>query len=303
MNTYEIITQEVIKGLETKGLQWFTPWNKGTLNAPLSYSTKKVYSGINFYILSNAMQTEGWTRPEFLTFNQVRANKGTVIKGSKSNTVVYWNVSYKDKDGNWYRNLKDLEKAGLSKADVEHIFSPKFYRVFNIEQTQGVKELDCVTIDKSIEGTIFEKVESAEYILQGYKNSPKYTYKGTSAYYRPSTDTVNMPKANTFVDTDSYYKTLFHEIVHSTGHESRLNRKGVSGTVASFGSDVYSKEELVAEMGSLFLTSIAGLEPKDNMTNSQAYINGWISKLTEEPKLIMFASSQAEKAVKYILNK
>ena len=112
-----------------------------------------------------------------------------------------------------------------------------------------------------------------------------------------------MPKANTFVDTDSYYKTLFHEIVHSTGHESRLNRKGVSGTVASFGSDVYSKEELVAEMGSLFLKSIAGLEPKDNMTNSQAYINGWISKLTEEPKLIMFASSQAEKAVKHILNK
>jgi len=307
--TNEIITEKVINGLKTQGLNWFKPWssNGDTLNLPISYDSKKPYTGINALILSGAMQDNGWSRPEFLTFKQVTNAGGTVIKGSKSEIVTYWIVSFLHKPTNvWYNNEKALNEAGYKKNDEDVLtnFNARFYYVFNIEQTEGVKPLD-INIDKVTEGTVFEKIDNAEKVYAGYKNAPKLKHGGNQAYYRPSADLVNMPVAKSFVDNASYYKTLFHELAHSTGHEDRLNRIGVSNTsnvVASFGSDIYSQEELVAEMASMFLVSVTGIEPKDNMNNSQAYINGWVKKLTDHPKMIMQASAQADKAVKHILS-
>ena len=307
--TNEIITEKVINGLKKDGLSWFKPWsNNGTdVTLPISYDSKKAYNGINALILSAAMRENGWTRPEFLTFKQVTKAGGKVIKGSKSEIVTYWVVSFLDtKNGKWYPNEKALNAAGLQKNDKDVLtnFNPRFYYVFNIEQTEGVKPLD-ITIDEIVEGTVFEKIDSAELVLANYKNAPSLRHGGNQAYYKPAKDHVQMPKPETFVDSDSYYKTLFHELAHSTGHENRLNRKGISNTstaAASFGSDVYSHEELIAEMASMFLVSVTGIEPKDNMTNSQAYINGWVKKLKDHPKMIMQASSQADKAVKHILS-
>jgi hypothetical protein len=112
-----------------------------------------------------------------------------------------------------------------------------------------------------------------------------------------------MPNPENFVDTASYYKTLFHELIHSTGHKNRLKREGVTSPKASFGNELYSKEELVAEIGAWYLTGICGLEPKDSELNSQAYINGWIKHLENKEREAVYAMGQAQKAVEYIIGK
>jgi antirestriction protein ArdC len=126
-----------------------------------------------------------------------------------------------------------------------------------------------------------------------YLNSPN-EYR---AYYRPSTDSVHMPARSRFVDTPHYYGTLFHELVHSTGHASRLNRTFGD----RFGDELYSKEELVAEMVAAFLCAIAGIANEHTGHNTTSYIQNWIARLEEDNRLIIHAAANAQRAVDMIL--
>ena len=119
------------------------------------------------------------------------------------------------------------------------------------------------------------------------------------AWYRPSTDTVGMPSRNAFDSTEAYYSTLFHELTHSTGHPSRVGRERIED-IAAFGSESYSKEELIAEMGAAMLSGITGISPP-TIPNSAAYLQGWINRLRGDSKLLVSAASQAQKAADYIL--
>ncbi len=301
---YKIVTDKVVAGLKKEGLSWFKPWqHNGECVSPISYTSKKEYNGINRMMLSFAMRENGWTRPEFITFKQATTLGGKIKKGSKSQEVVYYTVSYIHKD-KFYKTEKALNNAGIKKTDkgVTDIWTPMYFRVFNIEQVDDIKPLDSVVIEEVIEESVFKSIPDAEMVYDNYKNSPRLAHGGGQAYYRPSNDWVQMPEQTSFVDSDSYYKTLFHELVHSTGHDTRLKRAGVM-EVNRFGSKEYSKEELVAEIGSMMLVAVTGLEPKDSDENSQAYINGWCKKLTENEQWVLFASSQAEKSVKHILNR
>ena len=301
---YKMVTDKVVAGLKKEGLQWFKPWShNGKCVSPISYTSKKEYNGINRMMLSFAMRENGWTRPEFITFKQATTLGGKIKKGSKSQEVVYYTVSYIHND-KFYKTEKALNNAGIKKTDkgVTDIWTPMYFRVFNIEQVDDIKPLESVVIEEATEDSVFNPIPDADLVYDNYKNSPRLAHGGGQAYYRPSNDWVQMPEQTTFVDGDSYYKTLFHELVHSTGHESRLKRAGVM-EVNRFGSKEYSKEELVAEIGSMMLVAVTGLEPKDSDENSQAYINGWCKKLTENEQWVLFASSQAEKSVKHILNR
>ena len=132
------------------------------------------------------------------------------------------------------------------------------------------------------------------------RKKPSLAHGGNKAFYRPLSHSIQMPSQETFTTSDDYYKVFFHELTHSTGHESILNR----GLVGSHGNKTkYSKEELVAELGAMFLVGILDLNPKDSNDNSQAYINGWIKYLKNNPKEILSASSKSRKAIEYILNK
>jgi antirestriction protein ArdC len=145
-----------------------------------------------------------------------------------------------------------------------------------------------------------KKDETCEAIVAGWENRPSLhltTETEHRAYYRPSTDAVHMPVRSRFVDTPHYYSTLFHELVHSTGHESRLNRT----FGAHFGDELYSKEELVAEMGAAFLCAIAEISNEHTDRNTTAYIQSWISKLEEDNRLIVHAAAKAQRAVDSIL--
>ena len=303
-SVYEIVTDRIIEGLQDKGLRWFRPWTNsdGDFELPINNTTGIEYEGVNVFLLGATAVAEGYEHNEWLTFKQASAKGGQVLKGSKSSEVIFWNISYKF-DGKFYPNKKALLKAGLTEdtKGVQKFFTPRYYRVFNIAQCEGIEPRRKAK-GKDAEPSVFESIDTAEQVYEGYEGKPTLKHGGNRAYYRPSAHHVQMPKQETFVTPDDYYKTLFHELVHSTGHESVLNRKTLVEN-NGFGSETYSKEELVAEIGSEFLVAITGISPKDDGRNAQAYINGWVKYLKDHPKEIIGASSQAVKAVERMLTK
>ena len=302
-DVYQIITDKVIEGVKEKGLQWFKTWN-GADDVPMSYTTKKAYKGINHLLLAWDMDLYGYTDNEFITINQAKKLGGQIKKGSKRSMVVFYNVSYKDTNTNiYYRNDKALEKAGLNKNSkgIQPFFTPRYYNVFNVSCFKGLKITTKADKDKALAGTIFQKIDEAENVWDNYINRPSLTFGGDKACYYPSTDKIKMPKKDSKAwkgVEGNYYKTFFHEMIHSTGHEDRLNRK-LSG-VQNNKKD-YSKEELVAELGAMFLSGITGIECKDDDKNHIAYIQGWLENLESNPKWIISASSQSQRAVEHIL--
>lgn len=301
-NIFEVITNRVIEGLQDKGLQWFRPWNKGSFSGPMNHTTEKPYTGFNIFWLNQIQAFEGYESNEWLTFKQgqnigAKLKKGETAK-DKHQFVTYWAISYKHKKtGVYYNNLIQLKKAGVKESECNKFFSMRTFYVFNIAQFENLEPKR-----KASDAPVFDTIEAAEKVYNDYTNKPTLSHRGDRAYYAPQLHAVTMPNKDSFNKSDDYYKTLFHELTHSTGHESGLKRAGIVD-FDGFGTDKYSTEELIAELGSEYLTGVTGINPTDDSKNSQAYINGWISKLkTSDPKTIVMASQQAIKAVNYILD-
>lgn len=191
------------------------------------------------------------------------------------------------------------QAATKDKESGEEITIPvlRHYNVFNAEQCEGIKAPDQAA--EEIEAVPFEPIEEADRIVTSYPNGPLVMHTGSAAMYLPGTDTVRIAAPDRFNTRESYYATLFHELAHSTGHKSRLNR-GLDEVSAPFGSPDYSKEELVAEMGSAFLCAAAGISPP-TIEQSAAYIDGWRKKLTDDKKLVVQAAGQGQRAADHIL--
>ncbi|CCW08357.1 MULTISPECIES: ArdC-like ssDNA-binding domain-containing protein [Bacillus] len=213
-NVYEIVTNKIIEKLEQGTVPWQKPWINGKV--AVNWKTQKPYRGINTMLLDSG---------EYLTFKQVQEAKGKVKKGAKSEIVVFW---------------KWLEKEDKVSGDVEKIPMLRYYKVFNINQCEGIES-------KRKEEETFEHnlIEEAENIVKGYINSPSLSWNSGRAFYQPIMDHVNVPTMKDFTKVEEYYSTLFHEFIHSTGHSNRLHRDGITSATAHFGSEEYSKEELV----------------------------------------------------------
>ena len=301
-DVYQKVTDRIVAGLQTKGLQWFRPWNSesGDMLSPINNVTGKPYSGINVLLLCVEATERGYQHNEWVTFKQAAAKGGQVVKGSRGTEIVFWNISFVDQEVSppkYYRNVSDAPPSVQPR--LEKVFSPRLWNVFNIAQCEGLEPKRSKPEPVEGAGT-FNPIERAERVYgEQYPKAhrPTLGHGGSSAFYSPSKHHVQMPKPETFVTNDDYYKTLFHELVHSTGHESILKRLE---KVAAFGSETYSKEELVAEIGSQFLVGLTGIQPKDDEQNSQAYINGWIQALKEKPKMALSAANLAMKAVDFI---
>lgn len=303
VDVYQLVTDRVIEGLKTKGLEWFKSWTNqyGEHLAPINNATAKEYRGVNIFLLNSCAVCNGYESNEWLSFKQAQDKGGNVRQGEKSTETIYWIISFKYiPTGKYYRNKKELEKDGLTEnmKGVQKFFTPKIWRVFNIAQCDNIKPIRKLVAPKKTK--TISPIKRAEQVYDNYKNKPTLKHGGNQAYYRPSTHHVQMPVMDSFLSSDDYYHVLFHELIHSTGHESCLNRKTLVES-HGFGSVNYSKEELVAEIGAEFLSSIIGLNPKSDKKNSQAYINGWIKELKDKPKMVLQASQQSTKAVEYIL--
>jgi antirestriction protein ArdC len=295
-NVYERVTNKIVEGLKKDGLKWFRPWTANGIGMPINNATGKAYRGVNVLLLSASCHERGFEHNEWLTYKQCTDKGGNVKKGAKSEFVIYWSVSFVTKDGKWFPNEEALKKAGLNPADCEKRFSAKWFNVFNIAECEGIEpKFPKVEHPENTDTPI----EAAEAIFNNYPNDkrPTLTHGGSKACYIPSQHAVHMPKFESFKSADAYYATLFHELVHSTGHADCLNRAGVA-KCDGFGTERYAKEELVAEIGSQFLVAITGIECDDD--NSQAYVNGWIAKLENDSKLALSAAQQAMNAVDFI---
>jgi len=302
---FERVNKLVIEGLKKEGMNWFKPWKGGQENSPLNLSTKRYYNGFNVFMLNCVMRSEGYEHNQWLTFKQVSLKGGKVIKGSKSSAVYFWQIGYFDnKTGKFVspkavKGINPSEKLADGKYRYRKTFSVRFYKVFNVAQCEGIEPM---ITEEIISDVVNEPVDVAESLVKNYVESQsgfKVTHGQGGAYYNVNRDFVNRPHLETFVDSDSYYKVLFHELAHSTGHESRLNRKSMN-EVQRWGDNVYAQEELVAEISSMYLVGLLGLSPKSNDENSQAYIKGWCKHLEDKPSECVYAMQQATKAVEFM---
>ena len=179
----------------------------------------------------------------------------------------------------------------------------RYYSVFNVSQCEGIPA------DKipGLNGISHEHcpILEAERIVANMPKRPEIRHGGGRACYSPAFDRVDMPKAESFRSGEDFYSVLFHELTHCTGHESRLNRKGVAGSDgewSAFGSTPYAREELVAEMGAAFLSGHAGIVER-TLNNSAAYVQSWLQRLKDDARLVVQAAAQAQKAADFILGK
>ena len=306
MDIYQTITDRVVAGIEQDGLKWFREWNTGAANFsfPINHATKKQYNGFNVMWLNTIAAEQGYEHNEWMTFKQAEGKGYKLIEGEtakdKNQFCVYWTVSYKNNTTDkWYPNAKAAQAAGENVSKLAKLWNMKQFYVFNIAQFENVTPItDSITVAQDEE---HNPIEAAEAIFANYDGKPTLKNGGDKAYYRPSTHHVQMPKMNDFKTADDYYKTFYHELVHSTGHESLLKRKGVCGK-HYFGSEEYSIEELIAEIGSEFLVGMTGIAPTDGAENAQAYINGWLKSIKEgDAKTVVMAAQQAIKAVERII--
>jgi antirestriction protein ArdC len=280
---YEVITNKIVELLEQGTCPWKKPWINGP--AGRSYHGRE-YRGINRMLLSTIASLNG-LKGCWITFNQARKAGGRVKKGAKGVPVVFWKwIQEKDDDG---------EPTGKTFPLC------RYYTVFSLCQTEGVDEPKWLS---ELETTrdYFESVKAAEDIWNGYSNAPALTHGGDQAAYFPWKDTILMPCKEQFSSPENYFSTLFHEATHSTGIESRLDRFKSCAHVP-FGSDSYSREELVAEMGAAFLAGEAGIESDGLIENSAAYLQSWIKVLKAEPRMAVVAAAQAQKACDHILGR
>ena len=240
---------------------------------------------------------------EYLTWKQVESLKGKVKKGATSNIVVFYTTQ------EFTREIKGTDESGKETTRTEKYTIPvlKYYRVFHLKDTENIPSK--ITPDEVCEPEPEQAITAAENIINDYVfresfNGFKFQNNKPSneAYFSPIQDIVVVPMKKQFKSIEEYYSTTFHELTHSTLLAKRCNRTENGNITARFGSKVYSKEELVAEIGSAMLCTIAGINTQGVFENSIAYIQGWIKSLKNDNKMIVWAASRAEKAAMYIQN-
>lgn len=275
---YNYVTERIIKKIEDGTVPWHKPWK--SFGFPRNFISKKPYSGVNAFMLGMS----DFENPYWATYSQIVSKGGTVKKGEKASMIIFW---------------KMLENKGYVKGEgmSKNIPLLRYFNVFNLEQTEGLEKY----IEKQeVEQIEFNPIDACENVVKNFLGKPIVVHGGDKACYSPMIDNIRMPKKESFYSVEEYYSTLFHEFAHSTGHKKRLDRSEVMD-FHGFGSHDYSKEELVAEMSASFLACITGIDVKV-IDNSASYISSWLSKIKKDPKLIIHAAAQAQKAVEYMKN-
>lgn len=274
---YQMITNRFIEELEQGVIPWNRPWH-GVRSGAYNRISKKSYSLLNQMMLKH--------QGEYATFNQWKSLGGTIKKGSKSEIVVFWKV------------LPVEEEQEDGTKIVKQIPLLKYINVFHISQVDGVEPLEIAELNN------IDPIEEAEKIKEDYKSRENIDIQEiitNKAFYSPARDQIQVPCKEQYTNIEEFYSTLFHEMIHSTGHKDRLNRIDSSAN-SYFGSKSYSKEELVAEIGAASILNMLGIETKNTFKNSASYIQSWLKVLKNDVKFIVSATSKAQKAVDYVLN-
>lgn len=281
IDIYTIVTNKIIEQLEKGVVPWKQPWTNAGI--PQNLITRRPYRGINVWLLSML----GYPQNYFLTWRQLKSVGGLVKGGEKPHIVVFWRILVQERP-NERESVVEVVTKPRTKAYL------RYYYIYNVAQCERIPARMFPIVDRSN-----DPIEACEDIVYDMPNRPTIVHETQAAFYDKVNDYVNMPKMGTFKSSESYYETLFHELVHSTGHSSRLNRKELVGW-SPFGSEPYSFEELVAELGACYLSTFAGIDGI-NITNNVAYLQGWLLRLQSDKRFLISASSKAQQAVDFIL--
>jgi antirestriction protein ArdC len=267
---HSAITERFIEQLRAGCVPWQRPWR-----SVQNIVSRKVYRGINCLTLGSTQ----YGSPFWMTFRQAYDLGGYIRKGEKSSPVIFWKFQEKrDPNGNL---------VFTAKGKPDYIPFIRWSNLFNLDQTEGVKAPDLTVAPETMPA-----IARAEALVQQANLCPIRT-EGFAAAYSPRDDLIRMPPRGIFRSSEDYHHTLFHEMTHATGHGSRLDREGVTNPI-KFGSERYSKEELIAELGAAFLSNQAGILDQVRFDNSAAYLESWIKNLKDDPTLIVSAASQAQ---------
>lgn len=269
MNVYEIVTGKILAELEKGVVPWHKPWRES--GEPVNIASKKHYRGINTILLGMAEYSNPW----WGTYKQVQEAGGQVRKGEKSTLIVFWKPAEK--------------KIDRETGEVKESFVMlRYYNVFNVEQCDNMEKFVPEAAPEPVSGSF-----AVEEVLENYSPG-SWAYGGDRAFYSWDRDHIQMPQPKDFDSEADFAATWFHELVHSTGHPSRLKRDFSGG----FGSSSYAREELVAEIGAAYLCEHYGIE---YAAPSASYIASWMKRIKDDPKLIVVAAGKAAKAVDLML--
>jgi antirestriction protein ArdC len=281
---YQIVTDAIMAHLQRGSVPWTCPWNR-SIGRPRNFHSQREYHGINVLLLG----IQQFASPWWMTFRQVQEGGGKIRKGEHGTPVMKW--------GKAERTAENGDRTEEKKTT----YFLRSYRVFNAAQIEGVDFPEYVA-SPQLEAS--QRIARAEQICSQMPKPPTIKDgRTTQASYRPSTDTIQMPALSRFNSAESYHLTLFHELVHATGHASRLNRKAVvEGDL--FKEREYSQEELIAEMGAAFLGMEANIVT-DQHEQSAAYVKSWLDVLgnSDHRRWIVLSANQAGRAVDFILGR
>ncbi len=296
VNWEEIETEElfdriyniIIEKLKNNKIPWKESW---TID-PANLFSKRHYNGINIFFLN----LSGYKSPYWLTERQIESLKGGIKKGETPTPIILY-FEFKNQKLEIDENEEEPDSKLLENEEVfiENKYSYKIYRVYNFEQTENIKHKI-----RPYKKADIKSQKKAQEIINNYTDKPMIYEDEGAPYYDPKGDKILIPNKKKFQDWREYYSSLFHELIHSTGYSTRLNRLPVVNSING-GVHKYSKEELIAEFGSSFLCGYAGFKKIKNISNSAAYIKYWLEKLPENKDWCFFAAAQARKAVNHIL--
>jgi antirestriction protein ArdC len=285
---YQEVTDRIVEAIEnTDGKNWKCPW-QGSIGLPRNGATQRPYNGVNVLLLWIITEAKGYRTHEWFTYKQAKGLGGNVKRGEKGTQVVYWGFREVPKDPSMsLEEFRKLSKEEQKKIGMRKVPNCRAYTVFNRDQCEGLPE----AVVENHDGP-----SSIEAIENFVSETGVQIVEGPLAAYAKSRDHVILPNRKDFFSEGGYYSTLFHEMTHWTGHDTRLDRD-LSGR---FGSESYAMEELVAELGSAFLCASFGIEAG---TQHPEYIKSWLQVLKNDKYAIFTAAREAKNAVDYLNGK
>jgi antirestriction protein ArdC len=294
---YQLVTDRILALLEQGVVPWKKPWKTrgGPALPPSNLLSLKPYRGINVFLLI----AQGFGSPFWLTFKQAQARGGHVRRGERGTPIVFWRIDPR---------TEEESEEEESSSDHRRILL-RYYTVFNLEQCESV---DVPGAEALEDGAPFDPIPACEAIIAKMTHPPELRHGGERAFYRRSMDLVQLPRPEAFCRPEHYYSTLFHEVAHSTGHPSRLNRFAEEDNPGIFGSPAYAREELVAEMTAAMVCGVLGIAPvkveaissggeEELLESSAAYLRHWMDVLKADTRAVVIAAARAQKAADYIL--
>ena len=291
---YQLVTDRILALLEEGVVPWKKRWRTSNGSGlPVNFVSRRPYRGVNVFLLI----AQGFSTPYWLTFKQAQDRGGNVRRGERGTPIVFWRIDQKTID----------ETDGEKNPAAPRILL-RYYTVFNLEQCDGIE------IPGATEGPEFDPLPACEAVYANMPNPPELRHCGERAFYRRSDDLVQLPRPEAFSRPEHYYSTKYHELGHSTGHPSRLNRFAEEGNRGVFGSPSYAREELVAEMTAAMICGVLGIAPvkveaisasgeEEILASSAAYLQHWMDVLKADNRAVVIAAARAQKAADYILGR